>query len=284
MAKAIINAAGPWVSTTLHERLAIPSQHQLELVQGSHIVIPKFYEGSHAYLLQNIDKRVIFVIPYHEKFTMIGTTDIVYQGAPEKVAVLEKEREYLCDVVNRYFKKCISPQDIVNEWSGVRPLLADESNNPSAVTRDYTLEIETDEHKALPILSIFGGKITTARKLAEHAIHEISLYFPAMKKDDWTQEQILPGGNIPKGNLQKYTKHLSRQYAFLPETLLHRYVHTYGTLTELLLSNIHQLDDMGKNYGHDLYQQEINYLKKYEWAQTMDDILWRRTKLGLLFK
>jgi glycerol-3-phosphate dehydrogenase len=279
-AKAIVNAAGPWVSQVIHERLNIPTESQTALVKGSHIVVKKLYEGSHAYLLQHPDKRVIFVIPYHNDFTMIGTTDVEYHGDPAAVSISEEERLYLCDIVNQYFETRISPQDIVNEWSGVRPLLADESDNPSAVTRDYHLEMEALEGH-YPVLSIFGGKITTYRELAHHALLKLSPYFPQMDKTEWTRTASLPGGDIPGGNIKVFIETLSQDYPFLEKSLCIRYAKAYGTLTHILLKEVKTLEDMGKHYGHGLYQKEIDYLREHEWALDAESILWRRTKLGL---
>jgi glycerol-3-phosphate dehydrogenase len=223
---------------------------------------------------------VIFVIPYHKDFTMIGTTDISYREAPEKVKIATDEKIYLCEAVNRYFQKSISPDDIVNEWSGVRPLQSDDANNPSKVTRDYSLEIHSLNNKA-PILSIFGGKITTYRKLAEHAMEKLKPYFPGIGKN-WTANANLPGGNFTEG-LNEFTKNLMRKYRWLPLHLAIRYAESYGTLTETLLENINSVKDLGEDIGFGLYEKEIEYLKKHEWATTTDDILWRRTKLGLWF-
>jgi glycerol-3-phosphate dehydrogenase len=275
--KALINAAGPWVNDIVSSKVNIKTKHKVELVKGSHIVIPKFYDGNHAYLLQNNDKRVIFVIPYHDNFTMIGTTDIDYHGDPAEVTVSEDERHYLCEVVNHYFKQQISPADIVNEWSGVRPLQADDANNPSAVTRDYSLEVEDDNGKT-PILSIFGGKITTYRELSEHALRKLKKFFPKMGPD-WTANTSLPGGNIHSAN--DYAQQLIVRYPFLPTTMLTRYAYSYGSLSEIILKTVESLADMGKCFGHELYEKEIDYLRAYEWAETEDDILWRRSKLGL---
>ncbi len=275
--KVLINAAGPWVDNIVNTRLGIKTKHQVELVKGSHIVIPKFYQGKQAYLLQHQDKRVIFVIPYHQHFTMIGTTDIPYHGNPETVVINAEEREYLCNIVNQYFKKTITPQDIVNEWSGVRPLQADDANDPSAVTRDYSLEIE-DTNGHTPILSIFGGKITTYRKLAQHAMKKLEPYFPNIK-GAWTATKPLPGGNI--GKIEQFIDKLQQGFPFLPNSLLQRYAYNYGTLSYQILDQIHSIDELGTHFGAGLYAKELDYLRQYEWAETSDDILWRRTKLGL---
>lgn len=276
--KALVNAAGPWVDHIVNDKLGIKTKHQVELVKGSHIVIPKFYPGEHAYLLQNNDKRVIFVIPYHDHYTMIGTTDIPFSGDPATVAVSAEERAYLCDAVNQYFKQHIQPRDIVNEWSGVRPLQADDANNPSAVSRDYSLEIEDVAGKT-PILSVFGGKITTYRELAQHAMHKLKPFFPTMS-NNWTATTALPGGDIKSA--ADCAKQLIDDYPFLPAAMLQRYAHSYGSLSRKLLTAVTSLADMGQNFGTDLYQKEIDYLVNNEWAQTSDDILWRRSKLGLV--
>jgi len=275
--KVLVNAAGPWVDDIVNTRLGIKTKHQVELVKGSHIVIPKFYHGKHAYLLQNDDKRVIFVIPYHENFTMIGTTDVPYHDDPANVTINEAEREYLCAVVNRYFRREIKASDIVNEWSGVRPLQADDANDPSAVTRDYSLEIEDDTGKT-PILSIFGGKITTYRKLAQHAMEKLKIYLPTMG-EAWTANTPLPGGRI--NNIKKFTSQLQKEFSFLPPQMLHRYAYSYGNLSNEILKDVTSLEDLGECFGIDLYAKEIDYLVLHEWAHSIDDILWRRTKLGL---
>ena len=275
--KVLVNAAGPWVDNIVNTRLGIKTQHQVELVKGSHIVIPKFYAGDHAYLLQNNDKRVIFVIPYHENFTMIGTTDVPYDNDPASVKISTAEQQYLCDVVNRYFKCHIRVNDIVNQWAGVRPLQADDANNPTAVTRDYSLEIEDDAGQT-PILSIFGGKITTYRKLAQQTMEKLKPYLPAMKAN-WTADTALPGGKLT--NLKKFIRQLQQNFPFLPSSMLQRYAHSYGDLSHIILENVTTLNDMGENFGAGLYTKEIDYLLAHEWAQSIDDILWRRTKLGL---
>jgi glycerol-3-phosphate dehydrogenase len=276
--RALVNAAGPWVSQIVNHDLDINTQHQIELVKGSHIVVPKLYSGEHAYLLQNTDKRVIFVIPYHDNFSLIGTTDIAYKGDPATVEIDPAEREYLCAVVNRYFQQTISPSDIVNEWSGVRALKADDASNPSAVTRDYSLEVE-DNNGQTPVLSVFGGKLTTYRKLAEQAMTQLKPYFPNMGPA-WTANTPLPGGDI--GSPTDYAEQLSAQYPKLSPSLLQRYAHSYGSRSPLILKDAQSTTELGKYYGSDLYHCEVAYLREHEWAQTMEDILWRRSKLGLL--
>ena len=279
--RSLINAAGPWVDNIVTDKLHLKTRHHVELVKGSHIVFPKLYEGNHAYLLQNDDKRVIFVIPYHNDFTMVGTTDVEYQGDPTQVTVSPEEREYLCTVVNRYFKRALTPSEIVNEWSGVRPLQADEKNNPSAVTRDYSLELDAlPEHgsRQAPLLSIFGGKITTYRQLALHALKQLAPYFPQLP-GEWTDTAPLPGGDV--ADIVAYAQDLVTRYPQLPSALLQRYAYSYGTRSALLLEGIATIADLGQDFGAGLYAKEVDYLVQYEWAQTAEDILWRRSKLGL---
>ena len=278
--KCLINAAGPWVDKVITNNLHLSSQSHVELVQGSHIVIPRYYTGKHAYLLQNDDQRIVFVIPYQDNFTMIGTTDIPYHGDPAAVKISIAERDYLCKVVDRYFNKQIKPEDIVDEWSGVRPLQAEEKANVSAVTRDYKLEVE-DENGQAPLLSIFGGKITTYRKLAEHALQKLKPYFPNIS-GDWTDTVALPGGNLPQQSLSEFTQQLQNKYPYLPEDMITRYAHSYGTLSYKILEHVDRHADMGENFGAGLYAREVNYLLEQEWAGCVEDILWRRSKLGLL--
>jgi glycerol-3-phosphate dehydrogenase len=277
--RALINAAGPWVDQILKKSLQISSQHHIELVKGSHIVLPKLYEGQHAYLLQNTDKRVIFVIPYHHDFTMIGTTDIEYLGDPAKVVIEEAEKNYLCGVVNAYFKKNIIPADIVSDWSGVRPL-QQEDKNPSAVTRDYSLEVNIDHNQA-PLLSIFGGKITTYRKLAEHALEKLKPFFKNLPPST-TGKIPLPGGDFEAGDIEQFKRLLGTQYPWLPPALIDRYAHQYGTLCHFFLKEKKALSDLEQHFGANLYEAEVRYLIEHEWAEDAASILWRRTKLGLV--
>lgn len=279
--RALVNATGPWLNHVIHDRLKLQTKHTVELVKGSHIVVPRFYEGDHAYLLQNTDKRVIFVIPYHQDFTMIGTTDLLYEGDPAEVTISPEEIDYLCQIVTTYFRRAITPQDVVNTWSGVRPLQAEEKANPSAVTRDYFLEVE-DEQGAAPILSVFGGKITTYRRLAEHALQKLKPYFPGLKPD-WTAHAPLPGGDFPHHHLAEFEIKLKQTYPWLPAHLATRYAKAYGTLCHRFLNKKQTLAELGQAFSDDLYEAEVRYLIEQEWAITVEDLLWRRTKLGLRF-
>ncbi|MBX7146950.1 MAG: glycerol-3-phosphate dehydrogenase [Alphaproteobacteria bacterium] len=278
-AKILINATGPWVTDFIENKANIKSDYHLRLTKGSHIIVPKLYDGQHAYILQNKDKRIVFTIPYEQNYTLIGTTDIsVNKETLGQANVSQEEINYLCHIVSSYFKKVISADDVKWHYSGIRPLYDDAHKNASAVTRDYVLHL--DNYHNLPLLSIFGGKITTYRKLSEHVMEKLKPFFPNLKSN-WTAKSILPGGDIKEQNISKFFKKLSNDFLWLPESLIHRYARTYGTLTYQLLNNVSSIHDMGINLGDDLYTIEIDYLIKHEWAQTSEDILWRRTKLGL---
>lgn len=276
-AKAIINAAGPWVKNFFDTALKKKSPKNIRLIKGSHFVVPKIHNDNQAYILQNEDKRIVFVLPYEDDYSLVGTTDVEYIGNPLEAKISEEETEYLVDIVNKHFKNKISAADVVHSFSGVRPLLDDESSSPDAITRDYTLELQDEGGKA-PLLSVYGGKITTYRKLSESAVTEICKYFPKATAP-WTKDAPIPGGDFESQDslLQK----LEVANPFLPISLLKRYVRTYGTHSYLILQDVFSLDDMGENFGAGLFAQEINYLVKSEWAMTADDILWRRTKMGL---
>ncbi|MGB1271734.1 MAG: glycerol-3-phosphate dehydrogenase, partial [Endozoicomonas sp.] len=274
-ARALVNAAGPWVTEFIHGRLNKQSSHNVRLIKGSHIIVPALYHENRAYILQNDDQRIVFVIPYMEQFSLIGTTDVEYTGDPASVHCSQEERRYLCRVVNQHFKKDISVEDIVWDYSGVRPLCEDESSDPRAVTRDYTFEIEDDQGKA-PLLSIFGGKLTTYRKLAEHAMNRLACYFPEAG-EAWTSHNRLPGAEIPARCIQQLKSH----YPWLPEALAGRYCHSYGSLSYRILSNADSIEGLGRCFGAGLYQAEVDYLLRYEWVMEEEDLLWRRTKLGL---
>ncbi len=278
-AKGLVNAAGPWVDTVISQRLQLTSKHHVRLVKGSHLVTKKLYEGDQAYILQNEDHRIVFVIPYRNDFTLIGTTDVAYAGDPAQVNINPTEQKYLLDVVNQYFKKQLSDADIVWTYSGVRPLKSDENADASKVTRDYTFEIN-DQSGKLPVISIFGGKITTYRRLSEHALQKLSPYFPQMAKP-WTAKAKLPGGEIK--DFAKWVTDTQARYPWLPSPLLHRLCLAYGTRIDLVLDQTHAIGDLGEFFGDTLYEREVRYLMQHEWAQTPQDILWRRTKQGLYF-
>ncbi|MDF2690918.1 MAG: glpD [Gammaproteobacteria bacterium] len=275
-AKTLINASGPWVDQII-QGFQLTTQHHVRLVKGSHIIVPKLYEGKQAYILQHSDKRVIFVIPYQNQFSLIGTTDVDYQGDPSKASISPEEQSYLCNAVNQYFKKSISVKDIIWSYAGVRPLQSDEHGDPKKVTRDYSLEVH-DENGALAILSVYGGKVTTYRKLAEHALSKLQAYFPNMAKD-WTAHTPLPGANF--SSFDEFCSHFKSDYAWLPEPMLNRLAKAYGTRCYELLQSAQSLEDLGIHFGADLYEAEVKFMINTEWAKSLDDIIWRRSKLGL---
>jgi len=275
--RSVVNASGPWVAKLFSEALTLKSPQNIRLVKGSHIVVPRIHEQPEAYMLQNADQRIVFVIPFEDDFSLIGTTDVEYTGDPAAVKISEDEIQYLLNITNEYFKKKITREDIVTTYSGVRPLLDDESINAQAVTRDYTLELEDIDGLA-PILSIFGGKITTYRKLAEAAVDRISPYFNHIG-DPWTAENPLPGGKF--SCIKILTEEVKKEFPWLAEKLRTRLIRSYGTRIFSLLNNIKNTTSLGHYFGADLYEQELNFLVEQEWAIELEDVIWRRTKRGL---
>jgi glycerol-3-phosphate dehydrogenase len=277
-AKALVNAAGPWVAKFIRDDLKLESQYGIRLIQGSHLIVPRLYEGENAFILQNEDQRIVFTIPYLDRFTIIGTTDREYEGDPSKVSITEGEIDYLLKVVNEHFKKQLSRSDILRTYSGVRPLCNDESDNPSAITRDYTLSLSGSAEEA-PILSVFGGKLTTYRKLAESAMAQLAPFFPQMKPN-WTASASLPGGE-DMTSPQALTSELRTRFDWLPTEIARRWARTYGSRSLRLVEGVQNLADMGEHLGGGLYSREVDYLCSEEWAVSAEDILWRRSKLGL---
>ncbi len=277
-ARALVNAAGPWVEDVLQQVTGLNSSHSVRLVKGSHIVVPKFWAGSHAYLFQNDDRRVIFVNPYQGDLALIGTTDIPYQGRADDVAIDGTEVQYLLRALSRYLRTPLKDCDVVHAFSGVRPLYDDSSEDPSAVTRDYVLEIDGAPEIA-PVLSIFGGKITTYRKLAEHALQRLGPWFPRLAPA-WTAGARLPGGDIP-GVFEDFVADLQREYSGLPGTLIRHCARLYGTRARELLGPARIRSDLGRHFGGDFYERESHYLRETEWATHAADVLDRRTKHGL---
>ncbi len=281
-AKALVNASGAWVDEVIRYRLNLTSKHRITLVKGSHIVVPKLYTGDFAFILNTADKRVVFVIPYLNHYSLIGTTDVAFQGDPAHVDISFDEIDYLCGVVNAYFNQTISREDIVWSYAGVRALQHDEqAENLAKITRDYALELNSDQGQT-PLLSVFGGKITTYRKLAEHALNELRPFFPQMGPA-WTATTSLPGGNIPTWDFATFLTDFHKDYPWLPIDLAQRYAQNYGTRAAEFLQGAKCLEDLGTHIGAGLYQRELHYLINEEWARTAEDVLWRRTKLGLDF-
>ena len=284
-ARCLVNAAGPWASLFLDAAAKRTSGTSVRLVKGSHIVVKKLFDHSDAYLFQHPDGRIIFAIPYEGHFTLIGTTDIDYRGSTDRVAIDDDEITYLCALSNHYFEKTITPADVVWSYSGVRPLLQDESSDAASVTRDYRLEFNTE---GAPMLSVFGGKITTFRKLAEEAVDLVARSLDNVA-GAWTSTACLPGGDLfgpaPSNRsvleCAQFTQGLQTRYAWLPASLVARYARAYGTRTHMLLAGRSAIVDMGKEIAPALFAAEVTYLMLHEWARTADDILWRRSKLGL---
>ena len=278
-ARVIVNAAGPWANDVLQKLYGVKVKESVRNVKGSHIVLPKLYEGDHAYFLQNHDRRILFVIPYEKDYTLVGNTDVAFDDDPTAVEITPEETKYMCDICSRYFKKRVDPADVVWSWSGLRPLFDDGQDNISAITRDYALRVY-QTHEGGPILSVFGGKITTGRQLAESAMKELRKFFPSLGPS-WTHKTPFPGGDVPGSDFEGFIRKLIEQYPSLPSTLVRDYVRRYGTRALSMLRSVKDVRDLGKNFGGELYEREVRYLMQEEFAQTADDILWRRTKLGL---
>jgi glycerol-3-phosphate dehydrogenase len=282
-ARALVNATGPWAASFLGEVAHMPKHRQLRLVKGSHIVVPRLYTHEYAYTFQQDDRRIVFAIPFERDFTLIGTTDVEFKGAPGAVRIEDGEVRYLCTASNRYFTRAIAPRDVVWSYSGVRPLLDDESSPASEVTRDYLLDHDED---GAPLLSVFGGKITTHRKLAEEAVDWLA---PALGGDGtaWTADgSTLPGGEFSRAGdssagFDRFLHGVIRRYPWLPGGQALRYARAYGTRVDVILDGANCLRDLGEPFGADLYACEVDYLVREEWARTVEDVLWRRSKLGL---
>lgn len=282
-ASALVNAAGPWVQSTL-AATGVNSPGKVRLVKGSHIVVPRLHAGEQAFILQNTDKRVVFVIPYEGNYSLIGTTDVEFKGDPGQVTISPEEIDYLCKAAGRFFQTTPAPKDVAWSYAGVRPLYDDAESNASEITRDYVLELDAPAGTA-PLLSIFGGKITTYRRLAEEALEKL---IPALKvrgidlKDrPWTAIAPLPGGDLPRADFAAFLAGVRAARPWLPADLATRLAHAYGTRIERVLGGAGSLADLGRDLGAGLTEREAEYLVAQEWAETAEDILWRRSKLGL---
>ncbi len=283
-ARALVNAAGPWAAQFLVDCAHAPRDRALRLVKGSHIVVKKLFDHDHAYIFQNPDKRIIFAIPYESDFTLIGTTDVEHHGAIGAARIDEAEIAYLCAQASRYFEKPVRPADVIWSYSGVRPLLDDESGDPSAVTRDYALELDASANAA-PLLSVWGGKITTFRKLGEEAADLLAEPL-GTSRGAWTHGAHLPGGDLsawigpakrPDTDFTRFVQALALRYPELPVALCWRLARCYGSRVEILLDQ----GQLGAEVAPGLHEAELNYLHRHEWARSAEDVLWRRTKLGL---
>jgi glycerol-3-phosphate dehydrogenase len=276
-ARVIVNAAGPWARRVL-DLAGVRTRVRLRLVQGSHIVVPRLYDGDHAFILQNDDRRVVFVYAY-EGHTLVGTTDVEIGGEPESAGMRPEESAYLCRAASRYFERDVHPGDVLWSYCGVRTLVDDGATAASRVTRDYMLELDGGANEA-PLLSVFGGKITTHRALAERAMDKLAPWFPDMRPA-WTANAPLPGGDVGAEGMTGYLSRLEAQYADLPEALLRTLWRRHGASTPDVIGDASRVEDFGEHFGAQLYAREVEYFRTHEWAHDADDVLWRRTKAGL---
>ena len=274
-ARVLVNAGGPYVTRVLHDVLGAAEPRRVRLVKGSHIVVPRLYTHDRSYIFQNADGRVCFAIPYEHNFTLIGTTDEDFHGDPSDVASSGDEERYLCGAVSEYLRAPVAPSDIVRRYAGVRPLLDDGAGKAQEATRDYVLTMEEPA-----LLSVFGGKITTYRRLAEAAMAKLQRWFPGMQ-GAWTAGVALPGGDFPWNGIEQVRADLSRRYPFLPDATLRRLISAYGTMTADVLGDAREAVALGRIFGADLSEREVDWLVRTEWARTAEDVLWRRSKLGL---
>ncbi len=285
-ARIIINASGPWADNVL--KTLDPTKHtkNIRLVQGSHIIVPKIYQHDRCYIFQNADDRIIFAIPYHDNFTLIGTTDHEYDGDPSETKITQSEIEYLCNSANEYFNEKIKPDDIVGTFAGVRSLYNDGASKAQEATRDYVLRVDRPNPKVAPMINVFGGKITTYRRLAESMMERIEGLLEKSNdtnKGKWTKSASLPGGDFAIDDFDTICSNLHNNYPFLSKQESRRYIKLYGTRSKNFLTVAKSYEDLGEFFSNGLYQAEVEYLINTEWAKTAEDILWRRTKLGLLF-
>ncbi len=281
-ARAIVNTAGPWVEQVLGNVAGVNSAKRIRLVKGSHIVMKRWWQGDHGYVLQAPDNRLIFVNPYMDDLALIGTTDIPFEGAPEEVKIEDHEIDYLLGILNTHFKTDLTPGDLVWSYSGVRPLFDDDAaKGASAVTRDYTFELDGGQPGRAPILSAFGGKLTTYRKLSEAALRKLETTFPQMGQP-WTADAPLPGGNLLNADFDTWFAGFQSCWPWLPSDLARHYARCYGTRADEMLKGAEALGDLGPHFGGLFYTREAEWLRAQEWAQTADDMLLRRTKHGVL--
>jgi len=281
-ASALINAAGPWVEDVLASKLGINAGAKVRLVKGAHIVLRKLFDHDRAYIFQNADGRIVFAIPYEDDFTLVGTTDTDVDGDPADVAATDADVDYLCRAASEYFSRPVERSDIVWTFAGVRPLYDDGAGDAKSATRDYVFELDGAPGQT-PLLSIFGGKITTYRRLAEAALAKLggSLPAPGAPNPGWSSQAPLPGGDFPVDGRQALQAKLQADYPFLEAGFARRLVHTYGTRASQVLGQARSLPGLGQDFGATLSATEVRYLMTQEWAETAQDVVWRRTKLGL---
>ncbi len=278
-ARCLVNAAGPWVSHVISKIAGLNAPAKVRLVKGSHIIVDRVFAHDRAYIFQNADGRICFAIPFERDFTLIGTTDEDYDDDPSRVAITERETDYLLAAVSEYLEEPLRRDMIRWSYAGVRPLYDDGASRAQEATRDYVFNLDAPKGVA-PLLSVFGGKITTFRRLAEQALQKIADRFPKMGPP-WTRDAKLPGGDIPVAEFDKWVGEMRRRFPFLDPALVERLCRTYGTRMQTVLSDVRTRDDMGRDFGAGLSARELEYLTAEEWAETVEDVLWRRTKLGL---
>jgi glycerol-3-phosphate dehydrogenase len=293
-ARVVVNAAGPWAEHMLRQVMSVPTtggkggdaNEKLRLVKGSHIVVPRIFTHDHAYIFQGQDKRIIFAIPYERDFTLIGTTDVEHKAAPGHVQIEPEEVLYLCQELSRYLRRSVQPGDVVWSYAGVRPLLDDASGKAAAVTRDYKLQSQT---RPAPWLTVWGGKLTTFRLLSQEAADEVGRML-GDPRHHWTGDAVLPGGSLgdlieetgnPITDMTEFQSRLRRRHPWMDLGLMRRWSRAYGSRTLRLLDGVKSRSDLGAEVAPDLYEAELFYLKRHEWAMTAEDVLWRRSKLGL---
>lgn len=277
-ARMLVNAAGPWVDQVLAGAMGKNNVHNVRLVQGSHIIVRKKFSDPRAYFFQNPDNRIIFAIPYEGEFTLIGTTDRDYREDPKDVKISDEEVSYLCNAASEYFQEPVRPEDIVWSYSAVRPLYDDGASKAQEATRDYVLKVETEA--GAPLLNVFGGKLTTYRRLAEHALEKIGEVLGA-RGNPWTAGSSLPGGDFAVTDVARQVQTLRKSYPFISPVYAERLIRCYGTRASLVLGQAKSEAELGRHFGGTLYEAEVRYLTEFEWARTAEDILWRRTKQGL---
>ncbi|MFN2353692.1 MAG: glycerol-3-phosphate dehydrogenase [Desulfopila sp.] len=278
-AASLVNASGPWLDSFLSHTSHKDTGEHIRMVKGSHIIVNRLFNHERCYIFQNSDGRIIFAIPYEGDFTLIGTTDVDFHGDPGTVRIDETEIDYLCSAASEYFTSPVTPQDVVRSYSGIRPLFDDGKGEAKSATRDYVLTVDEEEHRT-PLLSIYGGKITTYRKLAEAVLQKLRPYFPQMS-DNWTESEVLPGGDFHPSAFSAEVQKLQDTCSCISDRHAVRLVRNYGTRAFDIIKNVKDTSDLGRCFGSDLYEVEVIYLMHNEWAQTADDVLWRRSNMGL---
>jgi glycerol-3-phosphate dehydrogenase len=278
-ARALVNATGPWAARTSETVLRRPASHKIRLVKGSHIVVPRLHAHERAYFFQNDDGRLIFAIPYQDQFTLIGTTEVDVGDEPDLPSVTADEILYLCSAASRYFREPVEPSKVIWNFAGVRPLLDDGSDSADDVTRDFTIDMEGKKNEA-PLISVLGGKLTTYRRLAEAVLAKLETRF--VMRDRWTANEPLPGGDLGARGVAGLAAEIVERHPYVEEPLARRLASSYGTRAWKIVAPTLKAPDLGMRLVGNLHEAELEYLRDEEWARTPEDVLWRRTKLGLI--